>query len=134
LRKEVVTGWTWRTPQDPGKNGSLSREEAEGKTKAEVEVSPTYQIPEGSPPGVSREMVTPRGRGVYVVSELWEMVEKLEPMELAWCAACPHFKTARCPRKETDAQAMECSPRTDTRQALRYLERELESRGQQEMF
>ena len=68
------------------------------------------------------------------MSELWELVEKVAPFEVGDCGDCPHFGVLRCPRGEKDPKAKECSPRTDTRQALRYLERELESRGQQEMF
>lgn len=71
-----------------------------------------------------------------MTKELWELMnwKEIEPFTLGNCGDCPHFRISRCPRNEKRAEAIECSPRTNARQALLYLERELESRGQQEMF
>jgi len=68
------------------------------------------------------------------VKELWQLVKDIEPFELLTCRDCPHFRVVRCPKDERDPDAVECSPRTDTRQALHYLERELESTGQRKLF
>jgi hypothetical protein len=67
------------------------------------------------------------------VKELWQLV-KVEPFEIGRCKGCPCLGLLNCPRGEKDPDAVECSPRTSERQALHYLEREIESHGQQEMF
>ena len=67
------------------------------------------------------------------MKELWQLVE-VEPFEVGRCKDCPCFRLNNCPRLEKDPTAVECSPRTSERQALFYLERELNSRGQQELF
>ena len=68
------------------------------------------------------------------MSELWQLVKKIEPFEIARCGDCPCCGLLNCPRGEKDPKAVECHPRTAERQALFYLEAEQKKHGQQEMF